>query len=146
MTFTGERRCPQWAADQDGGVVQAEELKIVDATITLPAAVDIQKVADLREEWLSLLQGQPATIVVNVDELARIDTTGLQLLCALRQSAEQRGIPTAWQGYSAAIVEAAELLGLTIHLHLKDMHAPTGDDDLDTDTIAAQPADQGEET
>ncbi len=86
-------------------------------TLVLPNVIDIQKAADLREEWLAIMVDAPPEIVIDGVGTLRVDTAGLQVLCALMRSITERGIRICWRQKSVAIEEAATLLGLHHVLH-----------------------------
>jgi ABC-type transporter Mla MlaB component len=66
----------------------------------------------------------PQCVVLDVANIERIDTAALQLLCAFVRDRNARGFKVQWQGSSAALQEAADLLALRPLLCLPE--APAG--------------------
>ncbi|WP_114239917.1 lipid asymmetry maintenance protein MlaB [Dyella sp. C9] len=84
--------------------------------ISLPADF---RIAALDEVKASLVEALDVP-AVQIDGAAveRVDTAALQLLVAYRREAVARGQAPAWQGASAAMREAAAVLGLVQALEL----------------------------
>ena len=56
--------------------------------------------------------GLGASIVLDGAYLQRVETAGVQLLCALVLGAEGRGVIVSWIGVSMLLVNYVELLGI----------------------------------
>jgi ABC-type transporter Mla MlaB component len=54
----------------------------------------------------------PAPVNIDVSALERIDTAAIQLLCAFVRARKERQLGVTWSGKSAALTEAARLLGV----------------------------------
>lgn len=80
--------------------------------ITFDDTLDITMVASYLER-LSQLLNEQKSIVLNGENIERIDGAGLQLLVAFFKSAESLHIPVQWQGCSEALKKSAKLSGLT---------------------------------
>lgn len=80
--------------------------------------------ADCRMATLAVLQAELAAplgagaLVLDGQQVERIDTAVLQLLMLVRRELDTRGGTLAWRGTSNVLNEAASLLGLTRILEL----------------------------
>ena len=99
------------AAKQDEG--QAAGGK---ATVVLPADCRIAAQAALQAELAQALQH--GAIELDGSQVERVDTAALQLLVLLRRALDGHGGTLAWRGSSAALNDAAGLLGLARILEL----------------------------
>jgi len=91
-------------------------------TIVCDEVLDIAIAADLREALLEALRGgQPVTLDGSAVE--RADTAALQVLAAFFQDARSRGIPVRWHSPSAALLQAATLLGMVDILAMETTQA-----------------------
>ncbi len=92
-----------------------------DNTLTFEcdAVMDIAAVADLKSQLQALLAGEEG-IVLDGDNVERIDGAALQLLASFYREASRLGTPPRWQGASEALTQAATLLGLSTHIGLDD--------------------------
>ncbi len=79
--------------------------------VVLEAVVDIAGVNDLKGKLAQHLAG-PEPLVLDGSEVQRVDTAGLQLLCAFVQTAIGAGLQPRWSGISEPLREAARLTGL----------------------------------
>jgi phospholipid transport system transporter-binding protein len=84
--------------------------------VALPADFRLAELATVKSELIEAFDA-PA---VQLDGAAveRVDTAALQLLVAFRREASARGQLPAWLGVSAAIRDAAGVLGLVQALEL----------------------------
>ena len=89
------------------------------ATFDLPAALTIASVEALHEK-LEPLSIQGADVVVNGEGVERVDTAGLQLLLAFKQSLTKHNAGFKWQTPSQLLCEAADQLGLAGVLALQE--------------------------
>lgn len=83
-----------------------------EGLITFDDTLDITLAATYFEQ-LSQLLNQHKAIVINGENVERIDGAGLQLLAAFFKSAESLHISVQWQGCSETLKKSAELSGLT---------------------------------
>ncbi|MDE2316898.1 MAG: STAS domain-containing protein [Xanthomonadaceae bacterium] len=86
------------------------------ATVVLPADCRIAAQAALQAELLQALQG--GAIELDGSQVERVDTAALQLLVLLRRALDGGSGTLAWRGSSAALSDAADLLGLARILEL----------------------------
>lgn len=84
--------------------------------VILPADCRIADLADVKQA----LQAALATGRVAIDGSAveRVDTAALQLLLAAHRDAGKSSLPFIWQGASAALRDAAAMIGLAQTLEL----------------------------
>ena len=61
---------------------------------------------------LGRLLRSPHPVALDIAGLERIDTAGLQVLAAFLRERNERGLANEWQGTSALLASAAQLLGL----------------------------------
>ncbi len=78
--------------------------------IHLPAVLDLASAPEFQVRLAQLLRA-PA-IALDGSMLQHIDTAGIQLLCALMRTAEQRGVEVTWSAASPALISHAQLLGV----------------------------------
>jgi anti-anti-sigma regulatory factor len=93
----------------------ATEAKTADPSpiaLALPTACTIREGSAVKGELLKLLNNEQ-TVVLDISAVERVDTAGLQLLCAFVRDRRAHGKRTQWSGSPAAFSEAVELLGLT---------------------------------
>lgn len=83
-------------------------------TIRLPleAVLDASKARALHARLNELLNAR-APVVLDASRVERIDTAAAQTLYAFCRAARERGIALQWGSPSAALRQAAGLLGLT---------------------------------
>lgn len=100
------------AAERDGGRQAAAA-----ALVVLPPDCRMAVLATLQAGLLRALHG---AVAVELDgrQVERVDTAALQLLVLLRRELDGRGGTLAWRGSSAALNDAAGLLGLAEILEL----------------------------
>lgn len=87
-----------------------------EGLITFEDTLDITLAATYYDQLSQLLNNklvQTKSIVLNAENIERIDGAGLQLLVAFFQAAELLHITVQWQGCSEAVKKSAELSGLT---------------------------------
>ncbi|MFC5740560.1 STAS domain-containing protein [Dyella tabacisoli] len=84
--------------------------------VELPQDCRMAALPALQTQLLATLK-QPRCILAAA-EVARVDTTALQLLVAYRREAAAAGREIHWQGVSETLREAAALLGLAQVLEL----------------------------
>lgn len=86
------------------------------APLALPADCRIAASPALKDALLGRLD--EGTITLDGSQVERADTAALQLLLLFRRELAMRGGNLSWLGASAALLEAADLLGLTHTLEL----------------------------
>jgi len=95
------------------GAVSAGPQSVV---VTLPADCRMAAQAHLLQELLAALDA--CAIELDGRAVARVDTAALQLLTLFKREVDARGVTLNWMGASAALDEAADLLGLAKTLEL----------------------------
>ena len=86
------------------------------APLQLDSRLTIAQAADLHRSLAArLADGGP--VVLDGSRVEEIDTAMLQLLASLWRTAQERGIPCAWQAASDALRHAAALIGVAEALH-----------------------------
>ena len=80
-------------------------------TIALGDTLDISCVSALRD-WLLVALEENRTLRLNVGDLERVDTAGLQLLAAALIDARSRGVAVTLVGTSEVLESGMRLLGL----------------------------------
>ena len=78
----------------------------------LPGNLTISTAEALHEELEPLLL-KDNDIVVNGDNVVRVDTAGLQLMLAFKNALAKRNLGFSWKGFSTALFESAQQIGLT---------------------------------
>lgn len=89
-------------------------------TLDCGRALTLAEAPDLRSRLCEALQPHRACLV-DTQHLSRIDTAGMQLLLAFARDAGAAGSVVVWSRPGAALLEVAELLGIT----LSDEGAPS---------------------
>lgn len=80
--------------------------------IVLDGELSIYRAAELREMLLAALSGVPADMEVDLAGVTEIDSSGVQLLLAARQAAQEAGHSLALVNHSEAVADVVALLGL----------------------------------
>ncbi|MCC7220909.1 MAG: STAS domain-containing protein [Candidatus Contendobacter sp.] len=93
------------------------------AIIECQPELDIATASTLHRQLLLALQSQ-APVEIDGQAVRRVHAAALQLLLGLVVEAHLRKLPVRWRNPSPALMEAAQLLGLTDSLGL----AETGND------------------
>jgi len=101
----------------------AAEAAAATAVLALPSSCTLKDAADLKNLLCGHLES-PECVVLNAANIERIDTAALQLLCAFVRDRQARGGSVQWQGSSAALQEACDLLAVRGLLGLR--HAEDG--------------------
>jgi anti-anti-sigma regulatory factor len=78
--------------------------------IRLPKILDLPGVHELRPRIEHASRG--SSIVIDGAYLERVETAGVQLLCALVLSAEGRGVTVTWVRATTTLVNYVKLLGI----------------------------------
>jgi len=81
------------------------------ATLRLEPSLRIGEV-EARLELLQRLLDGSAPVRIDISALKSVDSAGVQLLLAVRQEADRRGIPLEYCGESGELFNALTLLGL----------------------------------
>ena len=106
------RRGNKAAANRKHHPTEAAAAESGDGVKQLSGVLDIHVIESNYRELRGLLAaGLP--VEIDISALYGVDTAGVQLLLAVQQEAERRGIPLRWRGDSQALSSAAERLGLT---------------------------------
>lgn len=82
-----------------------------DVMLKLDGDLTIRDVAARREDWRARI-ASATSITVDATDVQRVDTAGLQLLVALRESARRRGIACQVSQPSQPLLDAVGTLGL----------------------------------
>lgn len=85
--------------------------------IRLPADIGIEAAADLHRELVAHVE-DPAPVVLEAAEVARIHTAALQLFCLFCRDRRAHDRRTDWREPSQAMRAAAALLGVTTLLNM----------------------------
>ncbi|MGH1438801.1 MAG: STAS domain-containing protein [Cellvibrionaceae bacterium] len=88
------------------------------ATVKCGEALTISNVADLHTKLTSALESS-SNIELDVHEVEKVDTAGLQLLVALHNELEKSDGNLTWKAPSEAFTEAVAVTGMTPYLTLK---------------------------
>ena len=88
----------------------------------LPGASLISDCPQLKSELSQLVAASPP-VILDATALQRIDTAGLQLLCAFVAARRRQQLVTEWRGVPAALSQAGSLLGLSSELGLPQQPA-----------------------
>jgi ABC-type transporter Mla MlaB component len=93
-----------------------------EPTLVLAANCTVKDAVALKASLCALAETS-GTVTVDSQALERIDTATVQLLCAFVRDRASRNQRVTWVGESAALQEAARLLGVRKLLGLNDMPA-----------------------
>lgn len=88
------------------------------ATVNCGEALTISNVADLHAKLTSALESS-STIELDVHEVEKVDTAGLQLLVALYSELDKSDGDLTWKAPSEAFKEAVAVTGMTPYLKFK---------------------------
>ena len=81
--------------------------------LRLEGEITIRGVSGLKEALLKHL-AKEKNIEINLERVTKIDTAGLQLLCATNKTAVRKGKPLSLKKCSVAFKEAVNLAGLSV--------------------------------
>jgi len=87
------------------------------AVIQLPADIGIEAASELHRELIACVD-DPAPVILDAGEVARIHTAALQLFCLFCRDRRAQGRRTDWRSPSNAMRSAAALLGVTTLLNM----------------------------
>lgn len=102
-----------------GRTAKAKPVAAESDTYTLSAECTVVESVALKSGLLGLL-ADPAPITLDVSQVQRIDTAGMQLIAAFVREREANGLQVQWQGTAAAFISASRLLGLQPVLRFPD--------------------------
>lgn len=108
----GESKAAPVTASRSWGLFAEDEMDLIDFGSTL----QLQDVEGIREQLLEKAGG--GALLLDAEQLDRVDTAGLQLLCALATSEREHGRALRWRGVSKTLrqgaqdLDLADLLGL----------------------------------
>lgn len=83
----------------------------------LPAQLIINHVETLYHQLIKLLSSGE-DVLLDISEVEKTDTAGLQLLCVIQKSLTETDNTIAWQGHSEALSDTAKLIGVDRYLNL----------------------------
>jgi len=93
--------------------------------ITLSGEIDFSTVKDLKDHLLADVDAaQPDLVVVDLNAVTLMDSTGLGMLVALYQRQHARGARIALTGASLSVVELLDVTRLNAALPLLEADAP----------------------
>ena len=93
--------------------MQSSDNTLTDATVIVcDDSLDIAGAAALRQQLIQALERGKSPVVFDASNVERADTAALQLLAAFFKDAGAADIQAQWKDPSAALCEAAALLGL----------------------------------
>lgn len=75
----------------------------------LTGELTIYRAAELQQQLQAALQHGGGSLEVDLSGVTELDTAGLQLLIALKKSAQEAGGQLSLTGHSAAVIEVFEL-------------------------------------
>jgi ABC-type transporter Mla MlaB component len=77
-------------------------------------------ISGIAEFYSSLKQHLDAgnKVILKADDIDRVDTSALQLLCSFFREATKQGMIPRWESPSQALIDSAVLLGIAELLHL----------------------------
>ena len=94
-----------------------KKTKTQPTVIPCDDSLDISVVHELYQTLQQVVETSNP-LVIDATNVERIDTAGLQLLCAFMQHAQDRSITVQWHQPAPAVYDAARLLDLEGLLHL----------------------------
>ena len=104
-------------ADSEGGQVMSDVNETISGPVALPGQCMLRDAVELKPVLLQHA-AQPE-LNIDVSAVERIDAAFMQTLLALVKQRQEQQLPMpTWQGSSAALQEAAHLLGLQTQLQL----------------------------
>ncbi|KZC17898.1 hypothetical protein RHOFW510R12_11625 [Rhodanobacter sp. FW510-R12] len=110
------KRAAKDTGEPQAGAKTAAQADAGAAVVALPPDCRIAAQAALKAQLMGVLER--GAIVLDGQQVERVDTAALQLLVLLRRELGERGGTLAWRGASEALNEAAGLLGLARILEL----------------------------
>jgi len=103
--------------DDENDVLEVENMETLniskDDAINLGSELTIKTVAEVKNQISSLLTND-VDVVINAEEMIKIDTAGLQLLYSLKEALGETGHHIKWIGTSTVINDSAAIIGMPI--------------------------------
>jgi ABC-type transporter Mla MlaB component len=93
------------------------------AVLVVASSCTVKDAAEFKIGLCKLVDS-PQCVVLDAGNIERIDTAALQLLCAFVRDRRARGLQVLWRASSAALLDAATLLGMK---SLLGLHETTAD-------------------
>ncbi len=83
----------------------------------LPEQIIINHVEDLYHQ-LKVVLDSGEDVVLDISQVGKADTAGLQLLCVIQKSLTDTGQKISWQGQSKSLTDTAKMIGVYDFLKL----------------------------
>lgn len=113
-TKSPKRKRSSAATAPDAPVVGAAAVP----TVALASNCSIKDAAALKDSLCAVVNADES-VVLDASSIERVDTATIQLLCAFVRERQARDQKVVWQDASAAMLEAARLLGVQTLLALR---------------------------
>lgn len=88
------------------------------STLYLPEEISIANVAEWKNKLIDFIR-EPAPLILDAENLSRVDTAALQLMTAFTHKAQAENKAVSWKNPTATLLKTAEQLGLEQALSLK---------------------------
>lgn len=85
--------------------------------LKLPAQMIINHVEDIQAQFNDIMASGDE-VVIDINDVEKVDTACLQLLCVVQKSLSGIGQSISWQGSSEALASTAKLIGVKEFLNL----------------------------
>ncbi len=99
------------------GTAAADAAAAAAPALVLASSCTVKDAAGLKIALCGLLQATQC-VLLDASNVERIDTAALQLLFAFVRDRRAGGLEVSWQGSSAALLDAADLLDMRVQLGL----------------------------
>lgn len=86
-------------------------------TLNMGENLTVQEVGDISQSLKNVFDNGMG-LAIDLSEIRRIDSAGVQLLCAIFKEAKEKKVNINWIGYSKIVVDATTHLGLTETLNI----------------------------
>ncbi|MFT5161971.1 MAG: ABC-type transporter Mla MlaB component [Alteromonadaceae bacterium] len=83
----------------------------------LPAQLIVNHVEELYQQ-LKLLLASGEDVVLDISDIEKADTAGLQLLCTIQKNLIETGQKITWSGSSIPLTDTAKMIGVNDFLQL----------------------------
>jgi len=108
---------PEVAAEKPSGARSGRRRSEGQSPLKLPAELGIEQVSDLKQQ-LGERFASAKTVVIDAADVQRIHTAVVQLFCLFCRDRRNAGREVQWQQPSAAMRNAAAVLGVTTLLQI----------------------------
>lgn len=100
--------------------VDTEKYNETKLSITLSGVLEVAGIESLFRLLEQALCSTKSTLLLNAEEVERVDCAALQLLAVFYREAQEQGYAVRWNEPSSALLRSAQIIGIDEFLGLKN--------------------------